>query len=119
MKANLISRVTLVSLFLSSVAVSGMALAQTEPAPVPGHPNVNEVNQRQANQQNRIQNGVADGQINAKQEARDEQHASNISARESHDEAEHGGHLTQGETQRLNRAQNRNSRQIHRQRTDK
>ncbi len=117
MKAKLISRITVVSLFLSSVAISGLALAQTEPAPVPGHPNVNEVNQRQANQQNRIQNGVADGQINAKQEARDEQHASNISARESHDEAEHGGHLTKGETQRLNHAQNRNSRQIHRQRT--
>jgi len=119
MKANLISRMTLVSLFVSAVAASGAALAQAEPTPVPDHPRVNEVNQRLDNQQNRIQNGVADGQINAKQEARDDKHDSNIAQRESHDQAEHGGHLTKAEDRHLNKSLNKNSKRIHKQRTDK
>jgi hypothetical protein len=36
--------------------------------------------------------------------------------RESADEAKHNGHLTKGETRRLNRSENRNSSAIHRQR---
>ncbi len=117
MKANLISRVTLMTLILSAAAASGAAMAQAEPAPVPDHPRVNEVNQRLDNQQNRTQQGVADGQMNARQAGRDEQHDANIAQRESHDEAEHGGHLTKGEDRRLNKSLNRNSSSIHKQRT--
>jgi hypothetical protein len=117
MKSALISRITLMSLLLSAAAVSGTALAQSEPAPVPDHPRVNEVNQRLDNQQNRIQNGVADGQINAKQEARDEKHDANIAQRESTDEAKHGGHLTKTEQRHLNKSLNKNSGRIHKQRT--
>jgi hypothetical protein len=84
---------------------------------VPGHPRVNEVDQRLDNQQNRIQKGVADGQINAKQEARDEKHDSNIAERESADEAKNGGHLTKAEDKHLNKSLNKNSARIHRQRT--
>ena len=116
MTTNLISRMTLMSLVFSAAAVSGAAFAQSEPAPVPDHPRVNEVNQRLDNQQNRIQNGVADGQINAKQEARDEKHDANIAQRESADEAKNGGHLTKGEQRRLNKSLNKNSTRIHKQR---
>lgn len=91
------------------------ALAQ-EPAPVPDHPRVNEVNQRLDNQQERVQQGMADGQINARQAARDERHDANIATRESVDEARHGGHLTRGEDRRLNRSLNHNSARIHHQR---
>jgi hypothetical protein len=119
MKSTLISRITLMSLLLSAAAVSGTALAQSEPAPVPDHPRVNEVNQRLDNQQNRIQNGVADGQINAKQAARDEKHDSNIAARESADQARHGGHLTKTEQRHLNKSLNKNSGRIHKQRAAK
>lgn len=116
MKAKLISRVTFMSLLLSTAAFSDMALAQAGPSPVPDHPRVNEVNQRLDNQQNRTQAGVADGQINARQEARDERHDANIARRESADEARHHGHLTRGEDRRLNKSLNKNSRHIYRQR---
>lgn len=102
----------------AAALVSGAVMAQpVPPAPaVPGHGRINEVNQRLDNQQNRIQNGVAEGQLNARQEARDEKHDANIAQRESADEARHHGHLTKNEQHRLNRAENRNSRHIRRQR---
>ncbi|MBB3228960.1 hypothetical protein FHW69_003608 [Luteibacter sp. Sphag1AF] len=39
----------------------------------------------------------------------------NIAKRESADEAKNGGHLTRRETTNLNRAENRNSRHIYKQ----
>ena len=99
-------------LALASV-ISTTSMAQT--APIPDHPRVNEVNRRLDNQQNRIQRGLANGTLNGRQAARDERHIANIAQRESADEAKHGGHLTQGEQNRLNRAENRNSRRIYRQ----
>ena len=117
MKASLISRTTLMSLVLSAVMASGAAMAQDATAPqVPDHPRVNEVNQRLDNQQNRIDKGVANGQINAKQEARDDKHDANIAQRESADEAKHGGHLTKREQRHLNKSLNKNSKRIHKQR---
>jgi hypothetical protein len=82
---------------------------------VPDHPRVNEVNQRLDNQQQRIDNGLASGKLSGNQAARDEVHDANIARRESVDEAKHGGHLTKGEQNRLNRSLNRNSRRIYRQ----
>jgi Skp family chaperone for outer membrane proteins len=125
MNSKLISRITMIGLAVSAIAVSSATFAQTTPAAapaptdIPGHPRVNEVNQRLDNQQQRIQNGVADGQINAKQEARDESHDANIAQRESRDEAEHGGHLTKAEQRHLNKSLNKNSGRIHKQRTAK
>lgn len=102
----------------AAALASGAAMAQSATADqaVPGHGRINEVNKRLDNQQNRIQNGVAKGQVNAKQEARDERHEANIAQRESADEARHNGHLTRKEQHHLNHAENRNSRQIRRQR---
>jgi len=90
---------------------SGIAAAQD----VPDHPRVNEVNQRLDNQQARIDQGVANGTMSGKQAARDEQHDANIAKRESVDEAKHGGHLTKGEQNRLNKSLNKNSRHIYNQ----
>ncbi|HEU4662784.1 MAG TPA: hypothetical protein VFS55_02005 [Dokdonella sp.] len=98
-----------------SLLIVGLATAQAA-EPVPGHPRVNEVNQRLDRQQQRIDAGVADGTITPAQAARDEKRAAAIAQRASVDEARHGGHLTAGETRRLNRAEHRNSRAIHRQR---
>jgi len=89
------------------------SMAQT--APVPDHPRENEVNQRLDNQQSRIQQGEANGTMTGKQAARDERHDENIAQRESADEAKHNGHITKGEQRRLNRAENRNSKRIYRQ----
>jgi hypothetical protein len=90
---------------------SSFAMAQD----VPDHPRVNEVNQRLDNQQARINQGLANGTMTGKEAARDEAHDANIAKRESVDEAKHGGHLTKGEQNRLNRAENRNSKRIYRQ----
>lgn len=118
MNSKMTSRFSLIGFTLAAALVSAGAMAQsTSPDNIPGHPRVSEVNQRLQNQQNRIQNGVADGQINAKQAARDEKQDSNIAARESRDEAEHGGHLTKQEQKNLNKSLNHDSKRIHKQRT--
>ena len=115
MKNPSIFRFSLLGLAAAAAIASGAVMADP-PAPVPDHPRVNEVNQRLDNQQDRIQAGVADGQINAQQAARDEKQDANIAQRESADEAKHNGHLTKGEQNRLNRSENHDSRRIHHQR---
>ncbi|WP_232821139.1 hypothetical protein [Dyella sp. C11] len=117
MKNVMTSRFSLIAFGLVTAFASAAAAAQTSPTDIPGHPRVSEVNQRLDNQQNRIQNGVADGQINAKQATRDETHDANIAQRESRDEAEHGGHLTKQEQKNLNKSLNKDSSHIKKQRT--
>lgn len=120
MQTKLTSRFSLIGFTMAAALASAGAMAQTTAAPqdgVPGHPRVNEVNQRLDNQQNRIQAGVADGQLNAKQAARDEKQDANIAQRESKDEAKDGGHLTKGEQKNLNKSLNHDSNRIHKQRT--
>jgi hypothetical protein len=106
-------RLGMLGLVAFSVLVSGTTMAQD--TSVPGHPRVNEVNQRLSNQQQRIQSGQANGTINGKQAARDEKQDANIAKRESVDEAKHNGHLTKGEDRRLNKSENHDSRRIRRQ----
>lgn len=110
------------NMMLSAVLLigAGAAMAQTPPpaGDVPDHPRVNEVNDRLANQQKRIDNGVASGKITANQAAADEKRDANIARRESIDEAKHGGHLTKQEQRNLNRSLNKNSRHIRRQKAE-
>jgi hypothetical protein len=111
-------RSSVIGLLVSAACVSGAAMAQAAPqANDPGHPRVTEVNQRLDNQQNRVDKGVADGQINAKQAARDDKHDANIAQRESKDQAKNGGHLTKKEQNNLNKSENANSKRIKDQRT--
>jgi hypothetical protein len=118
MSAKSTIRFSLLGLVLAAALASGAAMAQAAPqANDPGHPRVNEVNQRLDNQQTRIQKGVADGQINAKQGVRDEKQDANIAQRESADQAKNGGHLTKQEQRNLNKSENHDSRRIHKQRT--
>lgn len=116
MNFKMTSRSSLLALGLVAALVSVDAAAQST-TDVPGHPRVSEVNQRLDNQQNRVQNGVADGQMNARQTARDEKQDANIAQRESRDEAEHGGHLTKQEQKNLNKSLNKDSQRIHKQRS--
>lgn len=110
---NAKSTLTVIGLVIGAAIASGSVMAQD--TPVPGHPRINEVNQRLQNQQNRIQNGVADSKINATQAAHDEKHDANIAQRESADEAKDGGHITKQQQRNLNRAENRNSKHIYKQ----
>ena len=78
----------------------------------PGHPRVNEVNQREENQQQRIGNGVKNGTLNSRQTARLERRETSVQNRERADMAKNNGHLTKGEQRGINRQQNRISRSI-------
>src|SRR5271166_6762614 len=68
----------------------------------PGHPRVNEVNQREQNQQNRIANGVKNGTLNSKQTANLENRETSVQNREKADMAKHNGHLTKAEQNGIN-----------------
>lgn len=114
MKSAKTFRRTLFGLIAVCALASGSAMAQD--TAVPGHPRVNEVNNRLSNQQNRTQAGIADGQIGAKQAGRDEKQDANIAQRESADEAKHNGHLTRKEDRNLNKSENHDSQRIRRQR---
>jgi hypothetical protein len=72
-----------------------------------------EVGQREQNQQNRIANGVRNGQLTDKEAANLEHNQARINNEVRNDRAANGGHLTQQEKQQVNRQQNRQSRQIY------
>lgn len=72
-----------------------------------------EVQGRANNQQNRIDQGVASGQLSAGEAARDQAHLNNIEAAKARDKAMHGGHLTPAEHARLNQRLNNNSARVY------
>ena len=78
----------------------------------PGHPRVNQVNRREGRQQQRIANGVKNGNLTAKQTSHLEKRENNLQNREKKDMAAHNGHLTKTEQKGLNRQENRISRSI-------
>ena len=79
----------------------------------PGHPRVNEVNQREQNQQDRIANGLKNGSLNAKQASNLEKREASVQKREQKDMAKNNGHLTKAEQKGINRQQNRISHSIY------
>lgn len=99
--------------FACAAMIAARSMAQT--APVPEHPRENEVNQRLDNQQERINQGLADGTMTGKQAVRDEKHDANIAQRDAVDESNHNGHITKAEQRRLNKSENKNSKRIYRQ----
>jgi len=111
---------SLLILAVGGLMFAGSAAAQTTttsgagPGVVdPGHPRVNQVNGRQANQQRRIANGVNSGKLTPGQTANLEKREANVQAREQKDMAAHNGHLTKAEQRGINRQQNRISRSIY------
>ena len=75
----------------------------------------NEVGQRRENQQDRIANGIKNGQMTAGEAARTENHEQGINQQVHADRQANGGKLTGQEHRQINREQNRTSRQIYRQ----
>ncbi len=73
----------------------------------------NEVGQRRYNQQQRIANGVASGQMSPSETARAENHEQNINRHVAADRAANGGKLTPQEKQNINKRQNNASKQIY------
>jgi hypothetical protein len=78
----------------------------------PFHPRVNQVNRREAHQQQRIANGIKHGTLTSKQAGNLERRETNLQNREHADMAKHNGHLTKSEQAGLNRQENRISRSI-------
>jgi hypothetical protein len=111
---------SLVTLAVAGLMFTGLAAAQTTttsgagPGVVdPGHPRVNEVNQREQNQQNRIANGMKNGTLNSKQASNIERRETAVQNREKADMAKNNGHLTKAEQNGINRQQNRISKTIY------
>jgi hypothetical protein len=111
---------SLLFLAIAGLMFTASAIAQTTttsgagPGVVdPGHPRVNQVNGREANQQKRIANGVKSGSLNAKQTSRIENREASVQNREKKDMAAHNGHLTKAEQNGINRQQNRVSKTIY------
>jgi hypothetical protein len=110
---------SLLVLAVGGLMIAGSASAQTSttsgagPGVVdPGHPRVNEVNNREENQQQRIGNGIKSGKLNSQQAANLEKRETNVQNREKADMAKNNGHLTKAEQRGINRQQNRISKSI-------
>ena len=111
---------SLLILAVGGLMVAGSASAQTAttsgagPGVVdPGHPRVNQVNRREARQQQRIGNGIKTGKLNSQQAAHLEKREASVQHREQKDMAKHNGHLTKAEQKGINRQQNRISKSIY------
>ena len=79
----------------------------------PGHPRVNEVNGREANQQKRIAKGINNGSLSPKETANLEKREASVQKQEQADMAKHNGHLTKVEQRQLNRRENHISKSIY------
>jgi len=79
----------------------------------PGHPRVNQVNQREQNQQNRIANGIKNDKLTPGQAAHLEKGQQRLQNNEKRDMAKDNGHLTKQDQKQLNKEANRQSAKIY------
>ena len=103
---------------IAALAVTGAAFAQT-PAPTitPDPTATPRIDKRQVNQQKRIDQGVASGQLTPKETARLQKREGKIAADEA--AAKSDGKVTKAERAKLTREENHASRAIHRQKHDR
>ena len=110
---------SLLVLAVGGLMVVGSAAAQTQTTSGagagqvdPGHPRVNQVNRRETKQQDRIANGVKNGQVTPGQTARLEHGEQRLQNNEKKDMAKDNSHLTKQDQRQLNRESNRMSKRI-------
>ncbi|HEY4813177.1 MAG TPA: hypothetical protein VIH58_00800 [Chthoniobacterales bacterium] len=78
-----------------------------------GHPRINQLDNRQQNQQNRVSNDIKDGKMTPGQAAQVEKQDARIENQEKADIAKDGGrHITKAQQRQINREQTRVSRKI-------
>jgi len=94
---------------IAALALPGLALAQTASTP--------RIDQRQENQEKRIEQGVKSGAINKKEAARLEQGQARVQKMENKAMAD--GKMTKQEKARIKRAQDVQSKKIYREKHDK
>jgi hypothetical protein len=123
---NKITRSLLV-LAAGGLMVVGLAAAQTQNSNTsgagpgkddPGHPRVNQINQREQNQQNRIANGVKNDKLTPGQTARLEKGEQRLQNNEKKDMAKDNGHLTKQNQRQLNHEANNMSKRIYKDKHD-
>ena len=115
MKNTFVNSLVILAVGGLMIAVSASAQNSSGAGPGvvdPGHPRVNQVNRREANQQKRIGNGVANGKLTSKQATHLEKRETAVQNREKRDMAKNNGHLTKAEQRGINHQQNRISRTI-------
>jgi hypothetical protein len=84
----------------------------------PNHPRVNQVNQREQNQQDRIANGEKNDKLTPGQAANLEKGQQRLENNEKADMAKDNGHLTKQNQRQLNREANRQSQKIYKDKHD-
>ena len=102
--------------FILTVLMAGSMLpltAQTTPAPPPAT-----INQRKENQQDRIANGIQDGQLTAGETKHLEKKESEVNQEERDMRKLDNGHLTAADRATLNQQQNKLSKDIYKQKHD-
>ena len=98
------------------LTLAGAAVSAQTAASAPGA-NTPRIDQRQANQERRIDNGIASGQLSKRETRRLEKEQTVINKAE--DKAKADGSVTAKERKRLTKMQNHASRDIARQKHDK
>jgi methionine-rich copper-binding protein CopC len=106
-----------VTAVLASTLVIAPAAMIAQTTPTPGAHDYN-INQRKVDQQDRIANGVKDGQLTAGQTARLEHQEAGINKEERGMRAQDNGHLTKQDRQTIHTQQNQESRRIYRDKHD-
>ena len=98
--------------YCSAALVALILPAAAQTSNPPAHPPAT-INQRKENQQDRIANGVASGQLTAGEAANLEKKESNLNKEEKLMRSEDGGKLTGADRKVLNQQQNALSKQIY------
>ena len=105
---------TLATLAVAALLTTGSAIAQqTQTTQTPAAHRQGTVNDRRANQQQRIANGVQSGQLTAGETKNLESREANLNREIHNDRAANGGKLTPQEKQQVNHQQNNLSRSIY------
>jgi Skp family chaperone for outer membrane proteins len=112
--------IILATVAMTTLAATSAAFAQTAPAPTStdqtqwqkDHPRRTEVNDRLANQNQRINNEVKSGQISKSQGAALHNQDHQVRQEERDMASQNGGHITKGEQQVLNKQENHTSKEI-------
>ncbi len=106
-----------VTAVLASTLVIAPAAMIAQTTPTPGAHDYN-INQRKADQQGRIANGVKNGKLTAGQTGRLEHQEAGINKEERGMRAQDNGHLTKQDRQTIHAQQNQESRRIYRDKHD-
>jgi hypothetical protein len=118
---------SLLVLAVGGLLAVGSAAAQTQTSNTsgagagvddPGHPRVNQVNQREQNQQDRIANGVKNDKLTPGQTANLEKGEQRLQNNEKKDMAADNGHLTKQDQRQLNKEANHMSNKIYKDKHD-